>query len=187
MRIDLFLVIKDLGVSFRGRRNSFLYLYRRVLWLLLRSSLLAAIVSGARAPIRTLSGLRNFSGFALYFRECSSDEFAIHLIITSKKSTTGYFSRSKTRRCMDTGLRRTDQCQKSRRLRPIRGEERLLLVMEFFLQGMNDMLHNQSRKSKGETSFILLFLLQGMMHLRNPHRLCNSEPRNTDDADYTTI
>lgn len=30
------------------------------------------------------------------------------------------------------------------------------------------MLHNKCRKSKGENFFILLFLLQGMMHLRDP-------------------
>lgn len=81
MRIDLFLVIKDLRISFVGRRNSFLDLNRSVL---LRGTRVATFVCGAGAPIRTLSGLRNFSGFALYLRECGSDEFTIHVIITSK-------------------------------------------------------------------------------------------------------
>src|SRR3982751_3932158 len=88
MRVDLFLVIKDLGVGFAGRRNSFLNLDRRVLRLL-SGSLLATIVRGAGTPIRTLSGLRKFSGFAFHFRECGSDEFTIHLIITSKNQRQG--------------------------------------------------------------------------------------------------
>jgi hypothetical protein len=81
MSVDLFLVIKDLRIGFVGRRNSFLDLDRRML---LRSTLLATVICGAGTPIRTLSGLRNFSGFAFHFRECGSDEFTIHLIITSK-------------------------------------------------------------------------------------------------------
>jgi hypothetical protein len=43
-----------------------------------------ALVCGARAPIRTLSGLRIFSGFAFHFRERGSNEFTIHVTITSK-------------------------------------------------------------------------------------------------------
>ena len=55
-----------------------------------------------------------------------------------------------------------EQCQSSRRLLPIRGEERSLPVMEFFLQGMTDMLHNKRRKSKGEKRVLIKDL-----HARN--------------------
>ena len=41
-----------------------------------------------------------------------------------------------------------------------------LLVMEFFLQGMNHMLHNQSRKSKGEIVPIRLYFK--ILPARNP-------------------
>src|SRR5689334_23781082 len=81
--IDLFLVIEDLGIGFTGRWNSFLHLDRHVLWLGCTSRTVV-FVCGAGTPIRTLSGLRNLSGFALHFRECGSDEFTIHVIITSK-------------------------------------------------------------------------------------------------------
>ena len=84
MRIDLFFVIEDLSVGFTGRWNSLLYLDRCVLWLRRPRLATAVFTWGAGTPIRTLSGLRNLSGFALHFRECSSDEFTIHVIITSK-------------------------------------------------------------------------------------------------------
>jgi hypothetical protein len=48
------------------------------------SRTITTIICGAGTPIRTLSGLRNFSGFAFHFRERGSNEFTIHLIITSK-------------------------------------------------------------------------------------------------------
>jgi hypothetical protein len=59
------------------------------------ASLTTTINCGAGTPIRTLSGLRNFSGFAFHFRERGSNEFTIHLIITSKNLGRGYFTRRK--------------------------------------------------------------------------------------------
>src|SRR5215204_6148732 len=59
-------------------------------------------------------------------------------------------TRSRNERCIGhRAYRCTDQCQNSRRLWPIRGEERTIPVMEN-LQGMSDMLHNKRRKCKGE-------------------------------------
>ena len=37
--------------------------------------------------------------------------------------------------------------------------------MEFFLQGMSDMLHNKRRKSKGEKQFISKIYMQEMLQL----------------------
>jgi hypothetical protein len=37
--------------------------------------------------------------------------------------------------------------------------------MEFFLQGMSDMLHNKRRKSKGEKQFISKIYMQEMMQV----------------------
>jgi len=80
MSVDLLFVIKDFGVGFIGRRNSFAYLNCG----LLSGALLTSFILDAGAAVGTLSGLRKFSGFALNFRECCSDEFTVHLIITSK-------------------------------------------------------------------------------------------------------
>src|SRR6185436_18123964 len=86
--VNLLLVIKDLRVGFAGRGNSFLNLDGNVL-LDGALALLTTVVRSAGTSIRTLSGLRNLSGFAFDFRECGSDEFTIHLIITSKNLRTG--------------------------------------------------------------------------------------------------
>jgi len=96
--------------------------------------------------IGTFSGLRNFAGFALHFRECSSNEFTIHLIITSKNHKTGLIDPPGA---LGQGRAVTDRYQNSRRLRPSEERSETLPVMET-LQGMTDMLHNQERKSKGD-------------------------------------
>lgn len=44
------------------------------------------------------------------------------------------------------------------------------------------MLHNKCRKSKGENFFILLFLLQEMMHLCYP---CPAASENTEHGLHT--
>ena len=45
------------------------------------------------------------------------------------------------------------------------------------------MLHNKRRKSKGENLFILLFLLQEMMHPRYPCPGAPIQERKTGDTD----
>jgi hypothetical protein len=42
--------------------------------------------------------------------------------------------------------------------------------MEFFLQGMSDMLHNKRRKSKGEKQFTSNIYMQEMMHVAGAFR-----------------
>src|SRR5262249_47688306 len=81
--VNLFLVVEDFGACLRGRRNALPYLHRRRL----RGALLSgtAVTAGAalQTSVGTLSGLRNLTGFTFNFRDCGSNEFTIHLLLTS--------------------------------------------------------------------------------------------------------
>jgi hypothetical protein len=87
---------------------------------LLRSSIAAG--ASLKTAISTLSGLRNFTGLALYFRECSSYEFTIHLLLTSKKSTT-VFARSNASGPGALGVSLLIENQRLSQAAAIRGEE----------------------------------------------------------------
>jgi hypothetical protein len=127
-----------------------------LLWLS-GASLTTTITCGAGTPIRTLSGLRNFPGFAFHLRERGSNEFTIHLIITSK-NLGGLFSPVASH----FYVRHRDRIKLSQAAaHPRRGN--VHYPKWNFLQGMATCYTTRGEKAKGKTSLVCLFFLQGMM------------------------
>src|SRR5688500_8714129 len=89
MRIDLLLVVEDLGVGFERGRDPLTYLDRSLLGAAALRGFPPTIATrtAVRTAICPLSGLRRLACFPFYLRECCSNKFTIHLILLQQSKT----------------------------------------------------------------------------------------------------
>ena len=85
MRVDLLLVIEDLGVGLERGRYPLAYLNRSLLGRTLRGFPSAvATWATVRATICPLPGRGRLTGLSFNLRECGSNKFTIHLILLQR-------------------------------------------------------------------------------------------------------